>query len=116
MPALTLDQVQQEVFESIKTVAGIPKKSKKPKFSLDTSLEELGFDSLEIVELQLELEDRFKINIPDKTMQRLYPLPSDVSNEMMRRPGEVKYGKVRDLVEYVYRRSRKTAAELKSKL
>jgi hypothetical protein len=65
---------------------------------------------------KIKKSDKIKINIPDKTMQRLYPLPSDVSNEMMRRPGEVKYGKVRDLVEYVYRRSRKTAAELKSKL
>lgn len=39
----------------------------KTKFSLDTSLADLGIDSLMQIELMFDFEDKYKVKIPDIT-------------------------------------------------
>lgn len=106
MPAITQEQIQQEVYDCIKKVAERTEASPEFKFSLDTSLEELPFDSLDIVDLQMQLEDRFDIKIPDKSMKRLYPLKIDIVMQQEK----LRYGTVGDLAAYIYRRLSQTKA------
>jgi len=98
MPAITQEQIQQEVYNIINGVAGRTEASPEFKFSLDTRLEELPFDSVDIVDLQMQLEDRFDIKIPDDDMKKLYPLKIDI---VMQPPEKRRYGTVRDLVNYI---------------
>ncbi len=47
------------------------KKIPEDKISLDTSLEELGLDSLDALNLIFELEEEFKISVPDERALKL---------------------------------------------
>jgi acyl carrier protein len=56
-----------------RTISVIAKFKKIPedKISLDTSLEELGLDSLDALNLIFELEEEFKISVPDERALKL---------------------------------------------
>jgi acyl carrier protein len=54
-----------EVAENVLTILAKVKHIPREKLSLDLPLQELGIDSLDTVVLLSELEDHFKINIPD---------------------------------------------------
>ena len=53
----------------------------RPDVTIDDSFEDLGMDSLDMVELVLILEEKFEIEIPDQDAEKL--------------------STVRDIVEYV---------------
>ena len=57
----SLDLVEAGVFEVLKSAA----KCKHEKLNRTSSLEELGFDSLDQVELIVAMEEKFDINISD---------------------------------------------------
>jgi len=58
-------------FERVRSVAsdifGIP----ADKITLDTNLQELGIDSLDVFTLLFELENAFKISIPDDDVRSI---------------------------------------------
>jgi acyl carrier protein len=56
------DPVAEKVIETLASVKRIP----RDKFSLDSSLADLGFDSLDTISVLFELESAFKISIPDE--------------------------------------------------
>lgn len=58
----SLELVEAGVFEILKSAA----KCKIDKLNRSATLEELGFDSLDQVELIVAMEEKFGINIPDE--------------------------------------------------
>jgi acyl carrier protein len=61
------DEVAEKVISTLASVKRIPADSIK----LDTSLQELGIDSLDVFTLLFELENAFKISIPDDDVRSL---------------------------------------------
>ena len=57
-----MSNVQDVIFETIASDARIPKES----ISMDSTLTDLGIDSLEAIEIVFNLEERFKISFPDR--------------------------------------------------
>lgn len=58
--------VESGVFEVLKSA----NKTKLDKLTRDASFEELGFDSLDQVELVVSMEERFKVNITGGSVNR----------------------------------------------
>lgn len=56
------ESTQTALFEAIAKVT----QAKPEEIALDTELDSLGIESLEIAELMFELEDRFSIDFPDE--------------------------------------------------
>jgi acyl carrier protein len=61
------DAVAEKVIATLASVKRIPVE----KVSLDTNLQELGIDSLDVFTLLFELENAFKISIPDDDVRSL---------------------------------------------
>ena len=61
------DAVAEKVISTLASVKRIPADSIK----LDTSLQDLGIDSLDVFTLLFELENAFKISIPDDDVRSL---------------------------------------------
>jgi acyl carrier protein len=57
-----MNNVQDVIFDTIASDARIPKEN----ISLDSTLADLGIDSLEAIEIVFNLEERFKISFPDR--------------------------------------------------
>ena len=57
-----MSNVQDVIFETIASDARIPKEN----ISLESTLTDLGIDSLEAIEIVFNLEERFKISFPDR--------------------------------------------------
>ena len=57
-----MSNVQDTIFDTIASDARIPKET----ISLDSTLTDLGIDSLEAIEIVFNLEERFKISFPDR--------------------------------------------------
>jgi len=55
------DEIEEKVIATLASVKHIPKE----KITLASSLEELGFDSLDTISMLFELESAFQISIPD---------------------------------------------------
>lgn len=58
----SLEYIESGVFEVLKSAV----KCKQDRLNRSASLDELGFDSLDIVELVIGLEERFNVNIAGK--------------------------------------------------
>ncbi len=54
--------IAEQVFATLASVKRIPRE----KITLDSSLAELGMDSLDAITMLFELENAFKISIPDE--------------------------------------------------
>jgi acyl carrier protein len=54
--------ITEQVFTTLASVKRIPRE----KITLDSSLAELGMDSLDAITMLFELENAFKISIPDE--------------------------------------------------
>lgn len=54
--------IAEQVFTTLASVKRIPRE----KITLDSSLAELGMDSLDAITMLFELENAFKISIPDE--------------------------------------------------
>jgi len=61
------DAVAEKVIATLASVKRIPVE----RVSLDTNLQELGIDSLDVFTLLFELENAFKISIPDDDVRSL---------------------------------------------
>jgi acyl carrier protein len=61
------DEVAEKVISTLASVKRIPADTIK----LDTSLQDLGIDSLDVSTLLFELENAFKISIPDDDVRSL---------------------------------------------
>lgn len=61
------DAVADKVISTLASVKRIP----TDKIALDTNLQDLGIDSLDVFTLLFELENAFKISIPDDDVRSL---------------------------------------------
>jgi acyl carrier protein len=61
------DEVAEKVITALASVKRIPAE----KIKLDTNLQELGIDSLDVFSLLFELESAFKISIPDDDVRSI---------------------------------------------
>ena len=60
------------VFEKIKTLLAEQLEVDAEEMSLDTKIaEDLGADSLDVVELLMSIEDEFEVEIPDEEIENL---------------------------------------------
>ncbi len=64
----TEPSIEEKVNEIIVKQMGVNKEQVKPETSF---INDLGADSLDTVELVMELEDAFKINIPDEDAEKI---------------------------------------------
>jgi acyl carrier protein len=55
----------QEKFNFLKSAFNDLFKKELPDINRDTPIQDLGLDSLDIVELQMEFEKRYNVEIPD---------------------------------------------------
>lgn len=62
------DAVAEKVIATLASVKRVPAESIK----LDTNLQEMGIDSLDVFTLLFELENAFKISIPDDDVRSLH--------------------------------------------
>ena len=65
---MTEPSIEEKVSEIIVKQMGVNKEQVKPETSF---INDLGADSLDTVELVMELEDAFKINIPDEDAEKI---------------------------------------------
>jgi acyl carrier protein len=61
------DPVAEKVISTLASVKRIPAE----KITLETNLQELGIDSLDVFTLLFELENAFKISIPDDDVRSI---------------------------------------------
>jgi acyl carrier protein len=61
------DAVAEKVIETLASVKRVPAENIK----LDTNLQEMGIDSLDVFTLLFELENAFKISIPDDDVRSI---------------------------------------------
>jgi acyl carrier protein len=61
------DAVAEKVISTLATVKRIP----ADKITVETNLQELGIDSLDVFTLLFELENAFKISIPDEDVRSI---------------------------------------------
>jgi acyl carrier protein len=61
------DEVAEKVIATLASVKRIPAE----KITLETNLQELGIDSLDVFTLLFELENAFKISIPDDDVRSI---------------------------------------------
>jgi acyl carrier protein len=61
------DAVADKVIETLATVKRIP----ADKITLESNLQEMGIDSLDVFTLLFELENAFKISIPDDDVRSI---------------------------------------------
>jgi acyl carrier protein len=61
------DEVTEKVIATLASVKRIPADSIKP----ETNLQEMGIDSLDVFTLLFELENAFKISIPDDDVRSI---------------------------------------------
>jgi acyl carrier protein len=59
------------VFNKVATLVSAKKGINKELISIDHSFEDLGLDSLDAVELIADLEDEFKVSIPNVELQHI---------------------------------------------
>ncbi|HEY2572857.1 MAG TPA: acyl carrier protein [Verrucomicrobiaceae bacterium] len=69
------DEVAEKVIATLASVKRIPVEGIKP----DTNLQELGIDSLDVFTLLFELENAFKISIPDDDVRSIRTVNDVVS-------------------------------------
>ena len=68
MPTQITKTVSQQVVELVSKQVDIPAE----RISLDSNFEtDLGFDSLELVEFTMAIEERFDISVPDETASEI---------------------------------------------
>lgn len=61
------DAVEEKVIATLASVKRIP----ADKITVDTNLQELGIDSLDVFSLLFELENAFKVSIPDDEVRSI---------------------------------------------
>lgn len=60
------------VFEKIRTILSEQFSVKESSITLDTNIEEdLGADSLDVVDILMSIEDEFEIEVPDEEIENI---------------------------------------------
>jgi len=80
------DAVAEKVIATLASVKRIPAE----KITLETSLQDLGIDSLDVFTLLFELENAFKISIPDddvRSIQSVNDIVEGVKKILAASPG-----------------------------
>lgn len=62
------DEIESKVLAALASAKHLPPE----KVSMESSLEELGIDSLDTINLLFELEDEFKVSIPDEEARSIH--------------------------------------------
>lgn len=65
---LTTQEIQDKVIELTCKQLGVPREKVTPETSF---INDLGADSLDTVELVMELEDTFELSIPDEDAEKI---------------------------------------------
>ena len=60
-----------DTFEKVSDIIGNRFELSETKITMDTTWEEIGADSIDLVDLISELEDEFDISIPDDSIEDL---------------------------------------------
>lgn len=60
-----------DTFEKVCDLIGSRFEISEMKLSADTSLEEIGADSIDLVDLVSELEEEFKVSVPDEDFENI---------------------------------------------
>ncbi|MCI7333990.1 MAG: acyl carrier protein [Oscillospiraceae bacterium] len=60
-----------DTFEKVSDIIGKRFELSETKITMDTTWEEIGADSIDLVDLISELEDEFDISIPDDSIEDL---------------------------------------------
>ena len=68
-----------DTFEKVSDIIGKRFELSETKITMDTTWEEIGADSIDLVDLISELEDEFDISIPDDSIEDLKTI-GDVVN------------------------------------
>jgi acyl carrier protein len=72
LPSRRIDKVAASVMERVKDIVADNLGVDREKITADTSfVNDLGADSLDTVELVMELEEEFDINIPDDAAEKI---------------------------------------------
>jgi acyl carrier protein len=74
--ALTREEVEEKVINIVCGQLGTSREKVKPETSF---INDLGADSLDTVELVMEFEDEFEINIPDEDAEKIQTVGDAVS-------------------------------------
>ncbi len=65
---MTPDEIKEKVIEIVCEQMGVPREKVSPETSF---INDLGADSLDTVELIMEFEDAFDLNIPDEVAEKI---------------------------------------------
>jgi acyl carrier protein len=68
LPGGAFVSVEDKVFEIVADKMGVKREELKPETSFTT---DLAADSLDVVELVMEFEDQFDLNIPDEDAEKI---------------------------------------------
>jgi acyl carrier protein len=85
------DAVAEKVIATLASVKRIPAESIK----LDTNLQEMGIDSLDVFTLLFELENAFKISIPDdevRSIKTVNDVVEGIKKILAAAPGDASLG------------------------
>lgn len=65
---MTPDEIKEKVIDIVCEQMGVPREKVTPETSF---INDLGADSLDTVELIMEFEDAFDLNIPDEVAEKI---------------------------------------------
>jgi acyl carrier protein len=74
--AMTVDEVRTKVYDIIVSKMGVAKEQIKDESKFT---DDLGADSLDTVELVMEFENQFQIQIPDEDAEKISTVMSAIS-------------------------------------
>ncbi|MCD7775051.1 MAG: acyl carrier protein [Clostridiales bacterium] len=58
------------VFEKIRTIISEQLDIEEEEITMDTTLDDLGVDSLDLIDIVMDLEDEFDLEVPDDALER----------------------------------------------
>src|SRR5271156_790906 len=61
--------MSDELIERVRKVIALSKRIPEERVTIDSAFEELGIDSMDVVEILFALENEFDINIPDEEVK-----------------------------------------------
>jgi len=66
-----VDNTKEEIYEKVKAIIAEQLNISKDSINYESNLEKLGADSLDLVEIAMNLEEEFKVEINDEDASKL---------------------------------------------
>lgn len=66
-----MDNTKEEIYEKVKAIIAEQLNISKDSINYESNLEKLGADSLDLVEIAMNLEEEFKVEINDEDASKL---------------------------------------------